>query len=106
MANTLVAFGCSFVGDGSTMSFSLDVSNDIYVLGTDINFSAGNLIEFSRTPAGLNPLGVMRIQAENIFGDLYAVSTSINGSIVTFNLSAAPANGEIVKVTGYIQFIK
>ena len=108
-----IPFISYFVGDGSSSSFTLDVSADPYYLANDITLNSAESLPspsvnfLSKGGNNLStPSAVALGAAKNALNnnDLGYSSASFSGSQVTFSLSSTPAAGVLIAIYGFMAF--
>jgi hypothetical protein len=112
MSKALLPFYALYVGDGSSVAFTLDVSKDPFYHANDVSaFGTGNALPGTTTLAGTFdfkiPLtAVINVQAQNVANgtDFGPVSTSISQYQLTFTLTTAPPAATKFAIQGFFEY--
>lgn len=112
MSKALIPFYALYVGDGSAVAYTLDVSKDpFYLQNTLTGFNSSEAFpgdsaispEFDRKLAPTNILGLQANNAGNNT-DFGPVSFSIDQYQISFTLTTTPSNGTKFAVQGFIEY--
>lgn len=102
-----------FVGDGSTVAFTLDTIEDPFYLSNHISLNANDAVptpaienlstafDVKSYPSDTNQVA-MKNAANN--SDLGTPTVAIDGHKITFTLSSAPGNAVLCATYGFIVF--
>lgn len=108
--HTVLPFSAFFIGNGTATTFALDTNNDPFFFENNESLNGAEAISLPTIPPFFNflstPSRLIMVEAKNSANnnDLGFSSYSISGSVITFTLSPAPADGVLVDIFGFIAY--